>query len=57
MEAGGTIQSDNTFVLLDEICMGEIAIATRGDHEGQRVGNAGRGAPKLHSIFQTFETF
>lgn len=47
MEAGVTIQSSNHFLLLDQIFMREILTATRGEDEGQRGGNAGRGAPNF----------
>lgn len=57
MEAGDPIQSDSQFLILAHICIGEIPTATQWDHEQQRVGIAGRGAPKLPLLLQKPETF
>lgn len=57
VEDGGPIQPNSQSVILAHIYRGEIPIATQWDHQQQRVGIAGRGAPQLHLFFQKFETF
>lgn len=49
MEAGGPIQSDSQ--TLAHTYIGEIPVATQWDHGEQRVGIAGREAPRLHLFF------
>lgn len=53
----GTMEAGTPFSQITSLCYWirfgwvETAMATRGYNEGQRVGNAGKGAPKPHPFF------